>query len=172
MKIPPDAFVRTRFQHARPVARDTLGRFTATAYWDARDGFGESNQVDLERWLAPPHPAPMVQLPCDHGEERRVDVGNGALPPPQDFPDKRVHLRRGRLGLDPTRVDRAELQDPCPLPPERLAEMARPRRGARHPLAEEGGREPEAGVGRDAAGGDPVHRDWTGDPQAGGGSGP
>ncbi|MGZ8460453.1 MAG: hypothetical protein ACXWW2_08495 [Candidatus Deferrimicrobiaceae bacterium] len=54
VKIPPDAFVRTRFQHARPVALDTLGRFTATAYWDARDGLGESNQVDLERWFAPP----------------------------------------------------------------------------------------------------------------------
>jgi len=54
VKIPPDAFVRTRFQHARPVGISTLGRFTATAYWDARDGPGESNQVDLERWLAPP----------------------------------------------------------------------------------------------------------------------
>ncbi len=54
VKIPPDAFVRTRFQHARPIALDSLGRFTATAYWDARDGLGESNQVDLERWLAPP----------------------------------------------------------------------------------------------------------------------
>jgi hypothetical protein len=54
VKIPPNAFVRTRFQHARPIALNTLGRFTATAYWDARDGLGESNQVDLERWLAPP----------------------------------------------------------------------------------------------------------------------
>jgi hypothetical protein len=54
VKIPPDAFVRTRFQHARPIALSTLGRFTATAYWDARDGLGESNQVDFERWLAPP----------------------------------------------------------------------------------------------------------------------
>jgi hypothetical protein len=54
VKIPPSAFVRTRFQHARPVARDTLGRFTATAFWDARDGLGESNQIDLERRLALP----------------------------------------------------------------------------------------------------------------------
>jgi hypothetical protein len=54
VKIPPDAFVRTRFQHARALALDTLGRLTATAYWDAKDGFGESNQVDLERRLAPP----------------------------------------------------------------------------------------------------------------------
>jgi hypothetical protein len=53
VKIPPDAFVRTRFQHAQPVGFSTLGLFTATAYWDARDGPGESNQVDLERWLAP-----------------------------------------------------------------------------------------------------------------------
>jgi len=54
VKIPPNAFVRTRFQYARPVALDILGRFTATAYWDALDGPGESNQFDLERWLAPP----------------------------------------------------------------------------------------------------------------------
>lgn len=54
VKIPPDAFVRTRFQHARAVGLRTLGRFTATAYWNARDGLGETNQVDLERWLAPP----------------------------------------------------------------------------------------------------------------------
>ena len=54
LKIPPNAFLRTRFQHARPIAHDTLGRFTATAYWDERDGFGESNQLDLERRLAPP----------------------------------------------------------------------------------------------------------------------
>ena len=54
VKIPPDAFLRTRFQHARPVALSTLGRFTVTAYWSARDGLGESNQVDLERPLAPP----------------------------------------------------------------------------------------------------------------------
>jgi hypothetical protein len=54
VKIPPDAFVRTRFQHARPIALKTLGRITATAFWDARDGFGESNQLDLERWLAVP----------------------------------------------------------------------------------------------------------------------
>jgi len=52
VKIPPDAFVRTRFQHARPVAFNTLGRFSAIAFWDARDGFGESNRVDLEHWLA------------------------------------------------------------------------------------------------------------------------
>jgi hypothetical protein len=54
VRIPPDAFVRTRYQHARPVGFSTLGRFTATAYWDALDGFGESNQLDFERWLAPP----------------------------------------------------------------------------------------------------------------------
>jgi hypothetical protein len=54
VKIPPDAFVRTRFQHVRAVGLRTLGRFTAIAYWNARDGLGETNQVDLERWLAPP----------------------------------------------------------------------------------------------------------------------
>jgi len=54
VKLPPNAFVRTRFQYARPLALDTLGRLAVTAYWDAQKGFGESNQVDLERWLAPP----------------------------------------------------------------------------------------------------------------------
>jgi hypothetical protein len=54
VKIPPNAFVRTRFQHARALALKTLGRLTVTAYWDAQKGFGESNQVDLERWLTPP----------------------------------------------------------------------------------------------------------------------
>jgi hypothetical protein len=52
--IPPNAFVRTRFQHARPLPLDMLGRLTVTAYWDAQDGPGESNQLDFERWLAPP----------------------------------------------------------------------------------------------------------------------
>jgi len=54
VKIPPDAFLRTRFQYARPLALSTLGRFTATAFWDARDGLGETNQIDLERWIATP----------------------------------------------------------------------------------------------------------------------
>ena len=53
VKIPPNTFVRTRYQYARPLAVDTLGRLTVTAFWDAQKGFGESNQVDLERWLAP-----------------------------------------------------------------------------------------------------------------------
>jgi hypothetical protein len=54
VKIPPNAFVRTRFQHVRPLPLDTLGRLTVTAYWDASAGWGESNQLDFERWLAPP----------------------------------------------------------------------------------------------------------------------
>jgi hypothetical protein len=54
VKIPPNAIARMRFQHARAVGFSTLGRFTATAYWDALDGPGESNQLDFERWLAPP----------------------------------------------------------------------------------------------------------------------
>ena len=54
VKIPPNTFVRTRYQHARPLALDSLGRLTVTAFWDAQKGFGESNQLDLERWLAPP----------------------------------------------------------------------------------------------------------------------
>jgi len=53
VKIPPNAFVRTRFQYARLVAVNILGRLTVTAYWDAQDGPGESNQIDLERWFDP-----------------------------------------------------------------------------------------------------------------------
>ena len=161
VKIPPDAFVRTRFQHARPIAFKTLGRFTATAFWDARDGFGESNQVDLERWLALPTLLRWSNSFNISENKQRVDVGDGALPPPQAFPEKRDHLRRGRLGLDPSRVDRTELPGPDPVPPERLPEMALPRGGTRRPLAEEGRREPETGVGSDAAGGDPVRRGGT-----------
>jgi hypothetical protein len=142
-----------RAQHPRPVHGDrVLGRP------------GRSRRIEPGRPRAlarPPHPAPMVQLPRDRGEEQRVDVGDGPLPPPQAFPEKRDHHRRGRLGVDPTGVDRTELPGPRPVPPERLAEMALPRGGARHPLAEEGRREPEAGVGRDTAGGDPVHRRGT-----------
>jgi len=54
VKIPPNAFVRTRFQYARAIAYDVLGRLTVIAIWDPREGFGESNQVDIERLLAPP----------------------------------------------------------------------------------------------------------------------
>jgi hypothetical protein len=54
VKIPPNAFVRTRFQHVRLLPLDTLGRLTVTAYWDASTGWGESNQLDFERWLTPP----------------------------------------------------------------------------------------------------------------------
>ncbi len=160
VRIPPNAFVRTRYQHARPVGFSTLGRFTATAYWDALDGPGESNQLDFERWFAP---STLLQWSNsftieEKNIEQRVGVGDTTLPPPQVFPDKRDHLLRGRLGLDPTRLDRTGLPDLCPVPPERLEEMALPRRGAGHPLAVEGGREPDAGVERDAAGGDRVHR--------------
>lgn len=54
VKIPPNAFVRTRFQHVRELGFETLCRLTVIPYWDAKDGFGESNQVDLERRLAVP----------------------------------------------------------------------------------------------------------------------
>ncbi|HEX7520411.1 MAG TPA: hypothetical protein VF325_08990, partial [Candidatus Deferrimicrobium sp.] len=63
VKIPPDAFVRTRFQHARPVGVNTLGRFTATAFW-GRPGRFRRIEPGRPRALArPSHAAPMVQYP-------------------------------------------------------------------------------------------------------------
>jgi hypothetical protein len=53
VKLPPEAFVRTRFQHARPIGFGTLGRYTGTVFFNSEDGLGESNQVDIERPLAP-----------------------------------------------------------------------------------------------------------------------
>jgi hypothetical protein len=53
VKFPPEAFVRTRFQHARPIGFGILGRYTGTVFLNSEDGLGESNQVDIERLLAP-----------------------------------------------------------------------------------------------------------------------
>jgi hypothetical protein len=51
IKIPPNVYVRTRLLHARELAYGVIGRLYVTPYWDAKDGFGESNEIDLERPL-------------------------------------------------------------------------------------------------------------------------
>jgi hypothetical protein len=53
VKIPPDAYARTRLVHVEELGYGIIGRLTATPYWDAADGFGESNQIDFERPLSP-----------------------------------------------------------------------------------------------------------------------
>ncbi len=53
VKLSPTAYVRARLLHARELAYSVIGRLAATPFWDTKDGFGESNQVDLERQLAP-----------------------------------------------------------------------------------------------------------------------
>jgi hypothetical protein len=53
IKLPPDVYVRTRLLHARELAYGVIGRLYVTPYWDAKEKFGESNQIDLERQLAP-----------------------------------------------------------------------------------------------------------------------
>jgi len=53
VKIPPDAYARVRFGYVQPLGSDTLARFTATAYYHAKEGPGESNQLVFERRLSP-----------------------------------------------------------------------------------------------------------------------
>jgi len=53
VKLSPTAYVRARFLHTRELAYSVIGRLAATPFWDTKDGFGESNQIDFERQLAP-----------------------------------------------------------------------------------------------------------------------
>jgi hypothetical protein len=53
IKLSPTAYFRARFLHARELAYSIIGRLAVTPFWDTKDGFGESNQVDFERQLAP-----------------------------------------------------------------------------------------------------------------------
>jgi len=48
---PVDGFGRARFGYAQPLGRDTLGRFTTTGVYHAREGPGVSNQLDFEHRL-------------------------------------------------------------------------------------------------------------------------
>lgn len=53
VKNPPDGYARVRFQFAQPLGSVTVGRFTTTGAYHAREGAGVSNQLDFERRLSP-----------------------------------------------------------------------------------------------------------------------
>jgi hypothetical protein len=53
VKNPPDGYARARFQFVQPLGSVTLGRFTVTGAYHAREGPGVSNQLDFERRLSP-----------------------------------------------------------------------------------------------------------------------
>lgn len=51
IKLPFESFVRSRFQHTRPLGPSTLVRFGETLFWKDAEGFGETTEIDLERRL-------------------------------------------------------------------------------------------------------------------------
>ena len=53
VKAEPDVYARARFQYAQPLGAGTLGRFTTTGAYHAREGLGLSNQLDFERRISP-----------------------------------------------------------------------------------------------------------------------
>jgi hypothetical protein len=53
VRAQPDAYARARFQYVQPLGQDTLGRFTTTGAYHARERFGVSSQLDFERRLSP-----------------------------------------------------------------------------------------------------------------------
>jgi hypothetical protein len=53
IRTDPTAFTRVRLVHARELGHQVIGRFAVTPYWDARDGFGETNEINFERPLGP-----------------------------------------------------------------------------------------------------------------------
>jgi len=53
VKIPPDGFARARLGYVQPLGSDLLGRFMATAYYNAKAANGESNQLSFEWRLSP-----------------------------------------------------------------------------------------------------------------------
>jgi len=52
ISVHPSLFVRTRYLYARELTHSVIGRLAMTPFWDSRDGFGESNQVEFERRIA------------------------------------------------------------------------------------------------------------------------
>jgi hypothetical protein len=53
VRADPDVYARARFQYAQPLGRDTVGRFTTTGAYHAREQFGVSGQLEFERRLSP-----------------------------------------------------------------------------------------------------------------------
>lgn len=54
VRAEPDVYARARFQYVQPLGTDTLGRFTTTGAYHAREGLGVSNQLDFEHRLSQP----------------------------------------------------------------------------------------------------------------------
>lgn len=53
INVDPSVFVRTRLAYARELPWSVIGRFSLTPYWDSRDGFGETNELEFERPFGP-----------------------------------------------------------------------------------------------------------------------
>jgi hypothetical protein len=53
VRAQPDGYARARFQYVQPLGADTLGRFTTTGAYHAREGPGVSSQLDFERRFSP-----------------------------------------------------------------------------------------------------------------------
>jgi hypothetical protein len=53
VRAEPDVYARTRFQYAQPLGQDTIGRFTITGAYHAREEFGVSGQLEFERRFSP-----------------------------------------------------------------------------------------------------------------------
>ena len=108
VKIPPDAFVRTRFQHARPLALD----YPRAVHGDrvlGRPGRFRRIEPGRPRTLArPTHPAPMVQLHHDHGEQATGGRGERSSPSSTSSPRKARSPSPGapRARRDPSWVAR------------------------------------------------------------------
>jgi len=51
VKIPPEGFVRSRFQYTRQLSNIALLRFGETLFIKNTSGFGETTEIDLERLL-------------------------------------------------------------------------------------------------------------------------
>ncbi len=51
VKIPPEGFVRSRFQYTRQLSNIALLRFGETLFIKNSSGFGETTEIDLERLL-------------------------------------------------------------------------------------------------------------------------
>jgi len=75
IRTDPTAFTRVRLIHARELGHDIIGRFAVTPYWDARDGFGETNEINFER---PFGPVTMVQWLNTTGVSESWDGWNWA----------------------------------------------------------------------------------------------
>ena len=54
IRTDPSAFARIRLVHARELGYSVLGQVAVTPYWDTQNGFGEVNELSLERPIGLP----------------------------------------------------------------------------------------------------------------------